>query len=325
MNVIKQLLKNREAMIFLVVLLIFLFLCVATPVFFTRPNMLAVLISMSVEVMIAVAMTNLLISGGFDLSVGSTLCFSGLIAALCWKAAHLPAVLAIIIGITSGALIGLFNGVLVATIGITPFVATLASMNIFRGLVYAITQGKSIAGLPGAFRLLGQHTLAGVQMPIIFAVILVIIGDIVLRKFRFFRQNYYIGGNEKAAQLSGINVTRMKITNYMITGLFAGFAGVVQAGRLGSAMVTSGEGMEMRVLTAVIIGGASLAGGEGTILGAFLGSVLMALVTNAVNILGVNVYWQTFIVGLTLLVAVLIDSFGKLQRISRQKQLNKNV
>jgi ribose transport system permease protein len=318
MDALKLLFKKRETMIFLVVMLIFIFLSFATPFFLKRANILAILISMSVEVIIAVAMTNLLISGGFDLSVGSTLCFSGLISAILWKAG-LPPVIAIIGGIASGMLIGLFNGVLVAIIGITPFVATLASLNIFRGLVYAITQGKSIAGLPSAFRVIGQKTLLGVQMPILFAIFLVIIGDIVLRRFRFFRQNYYIGGNEKAARLSGINVTKMKIINYMLTGLFAGFAGVVQAGRLGSAMVTSGEGMEMRVLTAVIIGGASLSGGEGTILGAFLGSVLMALVTNGVNILGVNVYWQTFIVGLTLLIAVLIDRFGKIQRSSKLK------
>jgi ribose transport system permease protein len=313
MNFLKQLLKKRESMIFLVVVLIFIFLCITSPVFLTRSNLLAVLIGLSVEAIIAVAMTNLLISGGFDLSVGSVLCFSGVMAGLCWKAG-IPPVIGIFIGIMSGTMVGLLNGVLVAVIGIAPFVATLASLNIFRGIVYAVTQGKSVAGLPAAFRFLGQKTVYGVQMPIIFAVVLVIISDIVLRKIRFFRQNYYIGGNEKAAQLSGINVRMMKIFNYMLAGLFAGFAGVVQAGRLGSAMVTSGEGMEMRVLTAVIVGGASLAGGEGTILGAFLGSVLMALVTNAVNLLGVNVYWQTFIVGLTLLIAVLIDKFGSKQR-----------
>jgi ribose transport system permease protein len=316
MNFFKNFLKKRESMIFLVVMLIFFFLCIASPVFLTRSNLLAVLIGLSVETIIAVAMTNLLISGGFDLSVGSVLCFSGMIAALCWRIG-IPQELAIILGILSGMAVGIFNGVLVAHLGIAPFVVTLASLNIFRGIVYAITEGKSIAGLPGAFRFLGQKTVFGVQMPIIFAILLVIIGDLALRKIRFFRQNYYIGGNEKAAQLSGINVRNMKIFNYMLAGLFSGFAGVVQAGRLGSAMVTSGQNMEMRVLTAVIIGGASLQGGEGTILGAFLGSMLMALVTNAVNLLGVNVYWQTFIVGLTLLIAVLIDSFGAMQRNSK--------
>jgi ribose transport system permease protein len=324
MDFIKKLLKKRESMILLVVLCIFLFLCIASPVFLTRSNLLAVLIGLSVEAIIAVAMTNLLISGGFDLSVGSVLCFCGMIAGICWKAG-IPAELAILLGILSGMAVGALNGILVAILKIAPFVVTLASLNIFRGIVYGITEGKSISALPAAFQFLGQRTVFGIQMPIIFAVTLVLIGDIVLRCFRFFRQNYYIGGNEKAAQLSGINVRNMKIFNYMLTGLFAGFAGVVQAGRLGSAMVTAGQNMEMRVLTAVIIGGASLSGGEGTILGAFLGSVLMALVTNAVNLLGVNVYWQTFIMGLTLLIAVLIDTFGNRQRYTKLSRRKKDI
>jgi ribose transport system permease protein len=324
MSFLKQILKKREAMLFIIVLLLFFFLIFSSPVFLTRSNILAVLIGLSIEAIIAVAMTNLLISGGFDLSVGSVLCFSGTIAAVCWKLG-IPVEISMVLGVLSGMTVGLFNGIMIAVIGLVPFVATLASLNIFRGIVYAVTEGKSIAGLPQQFRVLGQSTIFGIQMPIIFAIVFVIIGDIVLRKIRFFRQNYYIGGNEKAAQLSGINVRNMKVFNYALTGLFAGFAGVVQAGRLGSAMVTAGTGMEMRVLTAVIIGGASLQGGEGTILGAFLGSVLMALVTNAVNLLGVNVYWQTFIVGLTLLIAVLIDCLGKKQRKSSAKNIKKDI
>lgn len=314
MKVFNRLLRQRESMLVMVNLLIVVFLMFASPVFFSLGNFTAIMISLSIEAIIAVAMTNLLISGGFDMSVGSVACFSGMLAAYLWKMASFPPILAIILGIVSGGLIGIFNGVLVAKIKITPFVVTLASLNIFRGIVYAITQGKSIAGLPREFRLLGQSDIAGIQMPIIIAIILVIIGHFLLKHWRFFRQNYYIGGNEKAALLSGINVSRMKIINYMLTGLFAGFAGVVQAGRLGAAMSTTGEGLEMKVLTAVIIGGASLQGGEGTIIGTFLGSILMALVTNGINLIGVNVYWQTFIVGITLLIAVIIDSYGKLRR-----------
>ena len=138
-------------------------------------------------------------------------------------------------------------------------------------------------------------------------------GDLMLRRFRFFRQSYYIGGNERAARLSGIPVDRMKTLAYTLTGLFAGLAGVVMTSRLGAASVTAGTGLELRVITAVIIGGASLQGGEGTVLGAFLGSVLMALITNALNILGVDVYWQTFVIGATLLTAVLIDRAGKVR------------
>ncbi len=317
MNVFKKALAQREAMLFLVVVVLFVVLGISSDKFFTKPNMMALLISLSVETIIAVAMTNLLISGGFDMSVGSVVCFSGMLAAMMWKA-ELPPVVAIIFGILSGLAIGLANGALVAFLKVPPFVATLAMMNISRGLVYALSEGKSIAGLPKEFTSLGQ-TMIGtesfqIQIPIVFAIILVVVGDIALRKVKFFRQSFYVGANEKSARLSGINVTKIRMVSYALTGLFAGFAGLVQAGRLGAAMATTGDGLEMKVLTAVIIGGASLQGGEGSVFGAFLGSILMATVTNAVNLLGVNVYWQTFIVGVTLLIAVLIDRFGKTRR-----------
>jgi ribose transport system permease protein len=136
----------------------------------------------------------------------------------------------------------------------------------------------------------------------------------LLRKSSFFRRNYFIGGNEKAAQLSGIPVAKMKIVSFMFAGLFAAVAGVIMTSRLGSASTTSGTGLELKVITAVIIGGASLAGGEGTVLGAFLGSLLMALIMNALTLLNVDVYWQTFVIGATLLTAVLIDRAGKLRK-----------
>ena len=314
MKFIKKALAQREAMLFMVVLLIFVLMTIATDKFLTTSNLMAILISLSVEMIIAVAMTNLLVSGGFDMSVGSIVCFSGMVAAMLWKNAGWPAVIAIIIGIAGGAAIGYANGVLVAIVKLPPFVATLATMNISRGLVYALCEGRSIAGLPKEFTVIGQTMVGKVQLPIIIALVLVVVGDFALRKTKFFRQSFFVGGNEKAARLSGINVTRFRIISYMLTGLFAGFAGIVNAGRLGAAMATTGQGLEMKVLTAVIIGGASLQGGEGTVVGALLGSILMALVTNAVNLLGVNVYWQTFITGMTLLLAVLIDSAGKLKK-----------
>jgi ribose transport system permease protein len=196
-------------------------------------------------------------------------------------------------------------------------------MNISRGLVYALCEGKSIAGLPTEFTSLGQSKAFGIQIPIIIAIALVIVGDIVMRKSKYFRQSYFVGANAKAAQLSGIKVRRFRMASYTLTGLFAGFAGLIQAGRLGAAMATTGVGLEMKVLTAVIIGGASLSGGEGTVLGAFLGSILMATVTNAVNLLGVNVYWQTFIVGMTLLIAILIDRIGKHRKAHAMKIVSK--
>ncbi len=300
-------------MIFAIVFGVFVIMSFASPYFMNTSNILALLLGLSIEALIAVGMTNLMVSGGFDMSVGSVVAFTGAATALSMKAG-LTTVLAILVGLVIGALIGLFNGFIIAKVGINPFVTTLASLSIFRGLTLIITGGKNISGLDKGFEAIGQASFLGIQMPIWYALILIVTGDILLRKSRFFRQNYYIGGNEKAAHLSGIPVDKIKILNYVIVGLLAGLAGIVMTARLGSASVTAGSGLELRVITAVIIGGASLQGGEGTVVGAFLGSLLMALITNALTLLGVDVYWQTFVIGATLLTAVLIDRFGKIRK-----------
>lgn len=304
--------KQREFMIFVVVVGVFVSMSFASPYFLNSGNLLAVLLGLSLEAIVAVGMVNLMVSGGFDMSVGSVIAFVGSSLAMFLKMG-LPVPLAVLLGLSFGGLIGLFNGCVVAKVGINPFITTLSSLSLFRGLTLIITKGQNIAGLGDNFKLIGQAKFLDVQMPIWYALILVVIGDILLRKSRFFRQSYYIGGNEHAARLSGINVDRLKILNYVITGVLAAAAGIVMTSRLGAASVTAGTGMELRVITAVIIGGASLQGGEGTVLGAFLGTFLMALITNALTLLGVDVYWQTFVIGATLLTAVLIDRLGKLR------------
>ncbi len=313
MDILKRLIKMRESMIFMIVLSIFVIMTFASPYFLTTANILALLLGLSIEAMIAVAMVNLMVSGGFDMSVGSVVAFTGAATGLLLKSG-MPVIVAIVLGITLGAVIGFCNGFIVSKVGINPFVTTLASLSIYRGLTLILTKGQNITGLGATFKLIGQSKFLGVQMPIWYAIILVIVGDVLLRKSRFFRQNYYIGGNEKAAKLSGIDVVKMKIFNYVLTGAFAAMAGIVMTSRLGAASVTAGTGLELRVITAVIIGGASLNGGEGTVTGAFLGSLLMALIINALTLLGVDVYWQTFVIGATLLLAVLIDQYGKIRK-----------
>jgi ribose transport system permease protein len=310
MDLIRRLARQREFMIALVVAAVFLAMCFASPYFLSSGNLLALLLGLSVEAIIAVGMTNLMVAGGFDMSVGSVVAFTGAATALLLTA-DVPVALAVAVGLALGAAIGLFNGLVVSKVGINPFVTTLSSLSLFRGLTLILTKGRNIAGLPDAFNALGQTTVLGVQTPIIIAVVLILAGDQLLRRFRFFRQSYYIGSNERAARLSGIPVDRMKTLAYVFTGLLAGLAGVVMTARLGAASVTAGTGLELRVITAVIIGGASLQGGEGTVLGAFLGSLLMALITNALTLLGVDVYWQTFVIGATLLTAVVVDRLGK--------------
>jgi len=285
----------------------------ASPKFLTAVNVSAMLLGLAVESIVAIGMTILMVSGGFDLSVGSTMALSGAATALS-LVAGVPVVPAVLIGLATGGLIGLVNGLVIAEIRINPFIATLGMMNVARGLLYVITQGQNVGNvhnLPASFQAIGQGAVLGVQYPILISIALVAAFDVLLRRSRFLRQNYYIGGNEKAAFLCGIPVKRMKIFNYALTGLLAAAAGIISTARFGSASLTAGTGLELKVITAVVLGGASLSGGEGTILGAFLGSCLMALIADALTLLGVDMYWNTLVIGAALLAAVLVDTLNK--------------
>ncbi len=311
MNILKRLTRQREFVIFLIVLAVFVGMSFASNVFLTTSNILSVLLSLSIESVMAVGMVVCMVGGGFDMSVGSVLGFTGIIVAELLTSG-VPVVLSLVIAIIGGVLIGLWNGFIIAKLKINPFVTTLSSLSIFRGLSYVITSGRNISGLPDAFQAIGQLRPMGVQLPIIYALVLLIVGEIVLRNSRFFRQYYYIGGNERAARLSGINVDRMTIFAYVLTAVLAAFAGIIFTARMGSASCQAGTGWELRVITAVILGGASLKGGAGTVLGTFLGVFLMALITNALTLLGVDIYWQQFVVGVVLISAVVIDTLGRM-------------
>lgn len=307
---LKQLTQFREFFLVIIILVLGLGVSLRSEVFLTRDNLLALLLGLAVESIVAVGMTILMVSGGFDLSVGSTMAMTGAVAAYC-LAGGIPVPLSIAIALTVGAVIGVANGLIIARVGINPFITTLGMMSIIRGVLLVITHGTNITGLPESFKVIGQGNLCGIQYPIIIAALLLIVGDVALRKTRFLRQNYYLGGNEKAARLSGIPVGALKVFNYALIGFLAALAGVVMTARLGSASVTAGTGLELKVIAAVIIGGASLQGGEGTVLGAFLGALLMAVLMNALTLLGVDVYWNTLVTGATLLLAVFIDTVSR--------------
>jgi ribose transport system permease protein len=317
MSFLRRLTKQREFVIFLIVLAVFVGMSFASNVFLTASNILSVLLSLSIESVMAVGMVILMVSGGFDMSVGSILGFTGIIIAELLTSG-VPTVPAVILALIGGVVIGMWNGFIVAKLKINPFVTTLSSLSIFRGLSYVLTSGRNISGLPDAFQAIGQTRYFGVQLPIVYALVLLVIGEIVLRNSRFFRQYYYIGGNERAARLSGINVDRMTIFAYVLTGVLAAFAGIIFTARMGSASCQAGTGWELRVITAVILGGASLKGGSGTVLGTFLGVFLMGLITNALTLLGVDIYWQQFVVGVVLISAVVIDTLGRMGATGRQ-------
>ena len=313
----KALIAYRESVLMLVILLFGLCMTFASPVFLSWRNIEAMLLALSVEATIAIGMVILLISGGLDLSVGSTLAFTGVVTGLALNAGF-PVILAILLGLLAAAAVGMVNGLLVSKMKINPFITTLGMMISVRGLLLVIAKGRAVLNLPESFTVIGQGRLFNVQYPIYIMVALVIIGDILMRNFRFMRQNYYIGGNEKAAHLSGINVDLVKIFDYCMVAVLAGIAGLLITARFGSSSVTVGGGLELRVITAAIIGGASLSGGEGSVLGAFLGALFMGVLANSLNLLGVDVYWQRLITGLILIIAVVFDVINE-RRKERQK------
>lgn len=304
---------HREFMLIYIIVLGVIGLWHAAPNFLDPTSISAVLLSLSARSIIVIGMTVLLVSGAFDLSVGSTLALSGTVTAI-WINSGMPIPLAIALGLSVGVLIGLINGLIVTKIGINPFITTLGMMSLVRGLVLVVSRGTTISGLPAAFTQIGQGKVWGIQYPILVSLALVVVGHLLLSKSRFFRQNYYIGGNEKAAILSGINVGRMKVFNFALVGFLAALAGIISTARHGSAATTAGVGLELEVISAVIIGGASLRGGEGTIFGAFLGALLMAIITSSIYLLGIDASWNNFVLGAALLLAVMADVMSKRQK-----------
>lgn len=303
---LSSLIGQRESALVIVLFVAGIIMSMVSPVFLSVANIEAILLALSMEGTITIGMAILLISGGLDLSVGSTLALTGVVTGLCLNAG-VPAVPAILLGLMAALMVGLANGLLVTRLGINPFITTLGMAMGVRGLLLVIAHGRAVINLSSAFTVIGQGRMFGVQYPIYVMLSLVIVGEILVRNARFFRQSYYIGGNERAARLSGINVDLVKIFNYCLVAVLAGVAGLLITGRFGSASVTIGAGLELRVITAAIIGGASLSGGEGSVLGAFLGALFMGFLANALNLLGVDVYWQNLFTGALLILAVVVD------------------
>jgi ribose transport system permease protein len=307
----KRILEQREVSVFLVVLALSVFLSLASDNFLSRANINALILGLSFNAIIAVGMTVLMVSGGFDLSVGSTLALAGAVAGYAMVFWHMFWPLAALLGLAAGLLVGLANGLIVTKLGVNPLLGTLGMMSVVRGVVLLVTSGFGISNLPQEFNNIAQGKLFGIQYPVYIMIVFIIFGDILLRRTRYFRQSYFVGGNMKSARLSGIRVNRVLIVNYILAAVMAAVGGLLLTARFGSASVSAGVGVELQVVSAVVIGGASLAGGEGTVLGSLLGITLMALIANGLNLLGINVYWQTIIIGAVLIIAVAADSLSR--------------
>ena len=303
----------RELTLITLITVIIVVMANINPYFFSFSNFRAVAVGMTPTAIIVIGMAILLASGGFDLSVGSVMALSSTVVAMLLLTG-MPIFIAVLCGLIMGGVIGIANGVLVTSFSINPLIATLGTMSIARGIALVLTEGFSVSSLPSSFAWIGKASFGGFPVIVIVTLVLVVLFDLAVRHTRFFRQVYFIGANEKAAMLSGIHVNRVRIILYALTGILAAFAGILLASRLMSGTPTAGNGIELQVLAAAVIGGASLRGGEGTILGAFLGVVFVALINNTMTMLAVSIYWQMIVIGGVLITAVALDMLIRSKR-----------
>lgn len=309
-NRLSTITKNSSFGVLIILIVLCIIISIANPRFLTQQNLFSVMRAFSYIAIIAIGQTLVIISGGVDLSVGSIYGFSGLITAFAIYKIGMPLPVGIVAGLATGAVLGVVNGLMITKIRIPPFIATLGMLSVARGLAYALTTGFPIR-TAGSFNRIGQGYLWIIPLPVVYMIVLAVIFSVFLGRTVIGRRIYAIGGNEEAAEVSGVNVHRVKIVVYTLCGLMAAVSGIVTISRLGVAQSTSGLGYELDVIAAVIIGGASLSGGRGTTLGAILGAAIMGVLRNGLILLNVSAYWQQSVLGFVILVAIAADQLRK--------------
>lgn len=289
-------------------LLLIIIVSVLNPSFLSIANIFNVLRQVSISAIIAFGMTFVILTGGIDLSVGSTLALTGAIAASL-LAGGLDPFLTMGIALILGLILGAINGVVITKGKVAPFIATLATMTIYRGLTLVFTEGRPISGLGDhySFQLFGKGYFLGFPVPVVTMVIAFFILYFILQKTTFGRRVYAVGGNEEAAKLSGINTDRVKIAVYAITGFLAALSALILTSRLNSAQPTARESYELDAIAAVVLGGTSLNGGKGWIFGTLIGALIIGVLNNGMNLIGVSSFWQQVVKGIVILLAVLMD------------------
>lgn len=293
---------------FIGLLLIIIVISIMSPNFLTINNIFNVLRQVSINALIAFGMTFVILTGGIDLSVGSTLALTGAVTAG-MLASGMDPILAMALGLLLGAILGAINGVIIAKGKVAPFIATLATMTIYRGLTLVYTEGKPISGLGDSlsFQLLGKGYFFGIPVPIVTMLLTFGVLYFILKKTTFGRRVYAVGGNEEASKLSGIRVDRIKIYVYALTGFLAALASLILTSRLNSAQPTAGNMFELDAIAAVVLGGTSLTGGRGWIVGTVIGALIIGVLNNGLNLIGVSSFFQQVVKGAVILIAVLLD------------------
>ena len=280
--------------------------------FLTVDNVLNIGTQTAVIAILAYGQTFVIVAGGIDLSVGSTLGLTGVVLGWLIASAVVPWPLAVVLALAVGLVVGLVNGLLIAYGRLPAFIATLAVLSSARGLALVISGGVPVSGLPSALQTLGSGNLFGiVPYPFLVMLVMFAITAFILQRAYVGRCMYAIGGNQEAARLSGINVTRQTLVTYGLAAVFAAVGGVLSAARLASAQPQAGTGFELDAIAAVVIGGASLTGGVGTATGTLIGALILGVLRNGLNLLAVSAFWQQVVIGIVIVLAVLTDTLRR--------------
>jgi ribose transport system permease protein len=295
---------------FLTLILLFIALTIATPHFLTRNNLSSVARQTAVINIMALGMTLVIISGGIDLSVGSILAIAGLFGTMAIKAGQ-PILLGIAIGIGVGLACGLLNGLMITRLRISPFIITLGTLEAYRGLALVVSKGLPVHGIRDEFSFLGDANLLGIPFSLWVLAACSIVMHLLLEHTKLGRYAFAIGSNFSAANYAGVPINFNLTAVYAIAGLLTGLAGMIEASRLMTGQPTAGQGYELQAIAAVVIGGGSLQGGEGSVAGTLIGAFIMGLLSNGSDLLGINPYWQQVIIGAVIIAAVGFDEFRK--------------
>lgn len=302
----------RQYMIFLIFIVLIIGFSIMSPAFFDIGNAMNIIRQISMMGIVTVGFTFVLIGGGLDLSVGSQIAIMDILICSMIINGGVHPVLAMLIGIIFTTAIGTFNGFIISKTGIPPLIATLAMQTALRGAAFVISNGFPLYGIPDWMKVIGQGNLFGVfPVPGIIMIVVIIFGSILLNKTYVGRHFYALGSNEEAARLTGINIHLTRIATYALLGFLTGIAGVVMLCRTGSGQPNIANAFEMDVLTAAVLGGVSVNGGKGKILGAIIGAAIIGVLNNGMSIMGANDYWQQIIKGCVLLAVVVFDSFSR--------------
>lgn len=301
-----------ESGITLILILFVIVVTLVNPGFISYKNVMNILRASGFTLISAVGMSYILIIGGLDLSIGSVYALGALICGIALAKGGLPIPVSILLGLCLGLACGTINGTLVVRFGIPPMIATLGLQYIARGVVSVLTKGVPIYPLPERFVGIESTKLFGIVPVIVpIAIVIAIVAHVILSRTVFGRSVYAIGGNREAARISGINSARTQMIVYMLMGVLASFAGIMMSSRLGSAEPSTGTGLEMKVICAAVIGGVSITGGMGTMLGSVSGALFMESLSNSLTVMRISVYWQNVVFGIVLVLSVLLDQYKR--------------